>query len=99
MRYNDDKYKEHEMTNAVMLQAKDGFTLTSDIINAMKQLFGEKINVIELDGDMIEALSGEISQADAAKLKRTVEKLDKGELKFYSEKEFSQQLAKRGYQW
>ena len=82
------------MTNAVMLQAKDGFTLTSDIINAMKQLFGEKINVIELDGDMIEALSGEISQADAAKLKRTV-----GELKFYSENEFSQQLAKRGYQW
>ena len=56
------------MTNAVMLQAKDGFTLTSDIINAMKQLFGEKINIIELDGDMIEALSGEISQADAAKL-------------------------------
>ena len=85
------------MTNAVMLQAKDGFTLTSDIINAMKQLFGEKINIIELDGDMIEALSGEISQADAAK--RTVEKLDKGELKFYSENEFSQQLAKRGYQW
>ena len=31
------------MTNAVMLQAKEGFTLTSDIINAMKQLFGEKI--------------------------------------------------------
>lgn len=87
------------MTNAVMLQAKDGFTLTSDIINAMKQLFGEKINVIELDSDMIEALSGEIGQADAAKLKRTVEKLDNDELKFYSEKEFSQQLAKRGYQW
>ena len=88
------------MTNAVMLQAKDGFTLTSDIINAMKQLFGEKINVIELDSDMIEALSGEIGQADAAKLKRTVEKLNNNdELKFYSEKEFSQQLAKRGYQW
>ena len=79
------------MTNAVMLQAKDGFTLTSDIINAMKQLFGEKINVIELDG--------EISQADTAKLKRTVEKLDNGKLKFYSENECSQQLAKRGYQW
>ena len=45
-----------------MLQAKDGFTLTSDIINAIKQLFGEKINVIELGGDTIEALSGEISR-------------------------------------
>ena len=45
-----------------MLQTKDGFTLISDVINAMKQLFGEKINVIELDGDMIEALSGEISR-------------------------------------
>jgi len=45
-----------------MLQTKDGFTLTSDVINAMKQLFGEKINVIELDGDTIEALSGEISR-------------------------------------
>lgn len=87
------------MTNAVMLQAKDGFMLTSDIINTMKQLFGKKIKVIELDGDMIEPISGKISQTDAAKLKRTVEKLDKGELKFYSENEFSQQLAKRGYQW
>lgn len=47
-----------------MLQAKDGFTLTSNVINAMKQLFGKKINIIELDG--------EISQPDAAKLKRTV---------------------------
>ena len=28
----------------------------------MKQLFGKKINVIELDGDTIEALSSEISQ-------------------------------------
>ena len=55
-----------------MLQAKDGFTLTSDIINAIKQLFGEKIDVIELDGDMIEAVCGEISQPDATKLKRTV---------------------------
>lgn len=82
-----------------MLQAKDGFTLTSDIINAIKQLFGEKIDVIELDGDMIEAVCGEISQPDATKLKRTVEKPDKGELKFYSENEFSQQLVKRGYQW
>ena len=45
-----------------MLQTKDGFTLTSDVINAMKQLFGEKINVIELDSDTIEALSGEISR-------------------------------------
>ncbi|QKF93243.1 hypothetical protein [Campylobacter sp. CCUG 57310] len=85
------------MTNAIILQAKDGFTLSSDIINAMKQLFGEKINVIELDGDMVEALQSEISQADTIKLKRTVEKLDKGELKFYTENEFSQQLAKRGY--
>lgn len=48
---------------------------------------------------MIEPISGKISQPDAEKLKRTVEKLDKGELKFYSENEFSQQLAKRGYQW
>ncbi|MFL1707528.1 hypothetical protein ACHJH3_11125 [Campylobacter sp. MOP7] len=85
------------MTNAIILQAKDGFTISSDIINAMKQLFGEKINIIELDGDMVEALQGEISQADTIKLKRTVEKLDKGELKFYTENEFSQQLAKRGY--
>ncbi|OUT08672.1 hypothetical protein B9N66_06965 [Campylobacter concisus] len=45
-----------------MLQTKDGFTLTSDVINAMKQLFGEKINVIELDGDTIEVLSDEISR-------------------------------------
>ena len=74
-----------------MLQTKDGFTLTSDVINAMKQLFGKKINVIEL--------SGEISRTDAAKLKPAIEKLDKGELKFYSQNEFSQQLAKRGYQW
>lgn len=85
------------MTNAIILQAKDGFTISSDIINAMKQLFGEKINIIELDGDMVEALQSEISQADTIKLKRTVEKLDKGELKFYTENEFSQQLAKRGY--
>ena len=61
-----------------MLQAKNDFTLTSDIINAMKQLFGEKINVIELDGNMIEALSSEISQTDAEKLKRTVEKTRQG---------------------
>ena len=74
-----------------MLQAKDGFTLASYVINAMKQIFGKKINIIELDG--------EISQPDAEKLKRTVEKLDKGELKFYSENKFLQQLAKRGYQW
>lgn len=30
------------MTSAVMLQAKDGFTLTSYVINAMKQIFGKK---------------------------------------------------------
>jgi hypothetical protein len=48
---------------------------------------------------MIEAVCGEISQPNAAKLKRTVEKPDKGELKFYSQNEFSQQLVKRGYQW
>lgn len=87
------------MTNAVMLQAKDGFTLTSEIINAMKQLFGERINIIELDNDMIETLQGEVSEADVIKLKHIVKKLDKGKLKFYTENEFSQQLAKRGYQW
>ncbi|WP_297941236.1 hypothetical protein [uncultured Campylobacter sp.] len=87
------------MTNAVMLQAKDGFTLTSEIINAMKQLFGEHINIIELDNDMIETLQGEVSEADVIKLKHIVKKLDKGKLKFYTENEFSQQLAKRGYQW
>lgn len=65
------------MTNAIILQAKKGFTISSDIINAMKQLFGEKINIIEFDGDMVEALQGEISQADTIKLKRTVEKLVK----------------------
>ncbi len=82
-----------------MLQAKDGFTLTSEIINAMKQLFGEHINIIELDNDMIETLQGEVSEADVIKLKHIVKKLDKGKLKFYTENEFSQQLAKRGYQW
>ena len=65
----------------------------------MKQLFGEHINIIELDNDMIETLQGEVSEADVIKLKHIVKKLDKGKLKFYTENEFSQQLAKRGYQW
>lgn len=36
------KFKEQKITNAVMFQTKDGFTLTSNVINAMKQLFGKK---------------------------------------------------------
>ncbi|WP_169752668.1 hypothetical protein [Campylobacter mucosalis] len=83
------------MASAVMLQAKDGFILTSEIINSMKQLFGEKINVIELDNDMVEALQSELSRADTIKLKNIVKRLDNGELKFYSDDEISNRLSKK----
>ena len=42
------------MTNTVMLQGQNGFIITSEIISAMKQLFGEKIKVVEIDDDLID---------------------------------------------
>ncbi|MCW1359731.1 hypothetical protein [Campylobacter sp. US33a] len=39
------------MANAIMLQAQNGFTLTNEMINSLKQLFGEKINVVEPDNN------------------------------------------------
>ena len=36
-----------------MLQGQNGFIITSEIISAMKQLFGEKIKVIEIDDELI----------------------------------------------
>ncbi|ERJ23759.1 hypothetical protein UNSW3_1134 [Campylobacter concisus UNSW3] len=42
------------MTNTVMLQGQNGFIITSEIISAMKQLFGEKIKVIEIDDELID---------------------------------------------
>ena len=41
------------MTNTVMLQGQNGFIITSEIISAMKQLFGEKIKVVEIDDELI----------------------------------------------
>ena len=37
-----------------MLQGQNGFIITSEIISAMKQLFGEKIKVVEIDDDLID---------------------------------------------
>ena len=37
-----------------MLQGQNGFIITSEIISAMKQLFGEKIKVIEIDDELID---------------------------------------------
>ena len=37
-----------------MLQGQNGFIITNEIISAMKQLFGEKIKVIEIDDDLID---------------------------------------------
>lgn len=82
-----------------MLQAQNGFTLTNEMINSLKQLFGEKINVVELDSDTIETLQSNLSQADTIRLKNIVNKLENKELKFYSETEFSEQLKQKGYQW
>ena len=42
------------MTNIVMLQGQNGFIITSEIISAMKQLFGEKIKVVEIDDELID---------------------------------------------
>ena len=42
------------MTNTVMLQGQNGFIITSEIISAMKQLFGEKIKVVEIDDKLID---------------------------------------------
>ena len=42
------------MTNTVMLQGQNGFIITSEIISAMKQLFGEKIKVVEIDDELID---------------------------------------------
>ena len=36
-----------------MLQGQNGFIITSEIISAMKQLFGEKIKVVEIDDELI----------------------------------------------
>lgn len=37
-----------------MLQGQNGFIITSEIISAMKQLFGEKIKVVEIDDKLID---------------------------------------------
>ena len=37
-----------------MLQGQNGFIITSEIISAMKQLFGEKIKVVEIDDELID---------------------------------------------
>jgi len=42
------------VTNTVMLQGQNGFIITSEIISAMKQLFGEKIKVVEIDDELID---------------------------------------------
>ena len=42
------------MTNTVMLQGQNGFIITSEIISAMKQLFGEKIKVVEIADELID---------------------------------------------
>lgn len=42
------------MTNTIMLQGQNGFIITSEIISAMKQLFGEKIKVVEIDDELID---------------------------------------------
>ena len=42
------------MINTVMLQGQNGFIITSEIISAMKQLFGEKIKVVEIDDELID---------------------------------------------
>lgn len=42
------------MTNTVILQGQNGFIITSEIISAMKQLFGEKIKVVEIDDELID---------------------------------------------
>ena len=44
------------MTNTVMLQGQNGFIITSEIISAMKQLFGEKIKVVEIDDELIDSV-------------------------------------------
>ena len=42
------------MTNTVMLQGQNGFIITSEIISAMKQLFVEKIKVVEIDDELVD---------------------------------------------
>ena len=37
-----------------MLQGQNGFIITSEIISAMKQLFGEKIKILEIDDEVID---------------------------------------------
>ena len=37
-----------------MLQGQNGFIITSEIISAMKQLFGEKSKVVEIDDELID---------------------------------------------
>lgn len=37
-----------------MLQGQNGFIITSEIISAMKQLFGEKIKIVEIDDELID---------------------------------------------
>ncbi|EEQ62627.1 hypothetical protein HPMG_00084 [Helicobacter pullorum MIT 98-5489] len=88
-----------KMTNAIMLQAQNSFTLTDEMMNSLKELFGEKINVVELDNDMIEALQSDLSQTDNIRLKNIVNKLENKELKLYSELEFAKELKQKGYQW
>ena len=39
-----------------MLQGQNGFIITSEIISAMKQLFGEKIKVVEIDDELIDSV-------------------------------------------
>lgn len=72
------------MTDTIMLQAKDGFVFTSELINSMKQLFGEKINVVEINNKIFETSYRELNQADTIKLKQVLEQLEQGKLEFYS---------------
>ncbi len=37
-----------------MLQGQNGFIITSEIISAMKQLFVEKIKVVEIDDELVD---------------------------------------------
>ncbi|CAM2853874.1 hypothetical protein [Helicobacter burdigaliensis] len=87
------------MTNAIMLQSQNGFTLTSEIISSLKELFGDKISVVELNSDMIEAMQSNLKEDDILRLQDIVKRLENKELKLYSEREFANKLEQKGYIW
>ncbi|MDL0088590.1 hypothetical protein [Campylobacter gastrosuis] len=85
------------MTNATILQAQNCFALRSEFISSIKEIFDEKFNITQLDDK--KTLQTKLNQTDTIKLKNIVKRLDKGELKFYSDDKVADRLAKKGYKW